>query len=81
MHTISQAGIEKKVSCVKLSGMELQTKLQAIMKSGMTSTEIAKATGLSRSMISKMSRGLAGIRQPSHRAVEAIERLLQERRG
>jgi transcriptional regulator with XRE-family HTH domain len=57
--------------------MTLQTKIETLVKRGMTLVKIAKATGYSPVMISYVKNGQRGSR-PSAAMTEAIDRLLKK---
>lgn len=55
--------------------MNIENSLKALMKSGLTQRDIAEALGCSQAHVSDMANGKAGMKRPSAKIVEGIERL------
>lgn len=55
--------------------MDIENSLKALMKSGLTQRDIADALGCSQAHVSDMANGKAGLKRPSVKIAEGIERL------
>jgi hypothetical protein len=57
--------------------MDIPFTISALLKAGLTQTQIGDAVGLKQSSISEMKAGKAGLKRPSYDVVNGLQRLAE----